>query len=106
MLYTFRDYLRLGDDSDEPDEYTEKMIEALKESLFLVLQEFRGFFCGNVPVKGFGKSRLGDDSDEPDEYTEKMIEALKDGDVRDGMIFHLCYCAQVWVEEDCPWFGF
>lgn len=43
--------------------------------------------------------RLGDDSDEPDEYTEKMIEALKDGDVRDGMIFHLCYCAQVWVEE-------
>ena len=41
-----------------------------------------------------------DPSEEPDEWIDEMIDALKDGDVQDGMIWRLRYCAKSWVEEN------
>lgn len=39
-------------------------------------------------------------SDEPDAYIDEIIDALKDGDVHDGMIVRLHYCALNWVEDN------
>ena len=44
--------------------------------------------------------RLTDPFEEPDEYLENIIDALKDGDVNDGMICRLRYCALHWVEDN------
>ena len=41
-----------------------------------------------------------DPSEEPDEWLDEMIDALKDGDVHDGMIWRLRYCAISWVREN------
>ena len=43
---------------------------------------------------------LTNPSEEPDPYVEEIVNALKDGDVNDGMIFRLCYCARHWVEDN------
>lgn len=44
--------------------------------------------------------RLTNPSEEPDEAVEEIVEALKDGDVNDGMICRLRYCALHWVEAN------
>lgn len=48
----------------------------------------------------FRKYLYLDVSQPPDEFVEEIIEALWDGDVNDGMIWRLCYCAQHWVENN------
>lgn len=52
-----------------------------------MLYTFREYFCPNPTEK-------------PDKFVEEMIEALRDGDVNEGMIWRLCYCALHWVEEN------
>lgn len=46
----------------------------------------------------FRKYLCPDPTEKPDEFVEEIIEALRDGDVNDGMIWRLCYCALHWVE--------
>ena len=38
--------------------------------------------------------------EEPDEWLDEMVDALKNGDVYDGMIWRLRYCALSRVEEN------
>jgi len=57
MLYTFGEYLHLGNPAEDSD-------------------------------------YIGSD------YLEEIIETLKDGNVHDGMIMRLCYCAERWVKEN------
>lgn len=44
--------------------------------------------------------RLGNPSGYSDEAVSEIINALMDGDVNDGMILRLCYCARHWVEAN------
>lgn len=44
--------------------------------------------------------RMGNPLAETDEFIEEIIDALKDGNVHDGMIWRLCYCARHWVEQN------
>lgn len=44
--------------------------------------------------------RLGNPVEESDEYVAEIVDALKNGDVHDGMIWRLCYCARHWVQEN------
>ena len=41
-----------------------------------------------------------DPSEEPNEWIDEIIDALKEGDVHDGMLWRLRYCATSWVEEN------
>lgn len=44
--------------------------------------------------------RYGNPLEDLDAWIDEIIDALKDGDVHDGMIYRLCYCAESWVQKN------